>query len=219
MKIKNLQISSLATLDLELDITTPICILRGLYSDLALDLIRELIGDYNAIYDPDQFDDGHFVIHSDVEIDGKNYAACYIRNADFMGDNRLAVNFVPNSIEFSKDDTLEFIEKRKNRNVDSSNVFDRSKYNFNVENLPECDKLFTKFKRFVDELKQATANGDDRPIFIYDLIERLDASTDMTPILNELSALHRQVFISFCNSESAWKVEHEHIQMFSVKKL
>lgn len=115
MKIKNLQITS-STLDLELDIDKPICILRGQYAELVLDLVRELIGDYSSENDPDRVDDGHFVLHSDIEMDGKNYNICYIRNADFMGDNRIAANFVPNSFEFSEDDTIEFIDKCKARN-------------------------------------------------------------------------------------------------------
>jgi hypothetical protein len=142
MKIKNLQITS-STLDLELDINKPICILRGQYSDLVLDLVRELIGDYSSENDPDRVDDGHFVLHSDIEMDGKNYNVCYIRNADFMGDNRIAANFVPNSFEFSEDDTIEFIDKCKARNNNPSNILCGSIADLNVE--------------------------DYRPIFIYNI--------------------------------------------------
>ena len=76
MKIKNLAITSPSALDLELDVTSSVCLLRGEHSELALDLIRELIGDYGAKNDPDCYDDGHFVIHSDIEMDGKNYNVC-----------------------------------------------------------------------------------------------------------------------------------------------
>ncbi|MCI6971886.1 MAG: hypothetical protein MR916_05340 [Eubacterium sp.] len=118
MKIKNLTITSPSTLDLELDITSPICVFHGGHSELALDLIRELIGDHGEENDSDRFDDGHFVIHSDIEMDGKNYQVCYIRNADFMGDNRIAANFVPNSLDFSTDDTIEFMKKCGNQGID-----------------------------------------------------------------------------------------------------
>ena len=111
MKINNLQITSASALDFDLAITAPICILRGHYSDLVLDLTRELIGDYGAQNNPDRIDDGRFVIHADIEMDNKNYSVCYIRNADFMGDNRLAANFEPNSVHFSEDDTREFVDK------------------------------------------------------------------------------------------------------------
>ena len=141
MKIKNLAITSPSVLDFELDITSPICVLCGEYSALVLDLIRELTQDYGAETDPDSYDDGRFVIHSDIEMDGKNYNVCYIRNADFMGDNRIAANFMPNSFEFSMDDTEEFINKCNARNKDTNNVI----YNYKVCNIAK----------------------DDRPIFVY----------------------------------------------------
>ena len=168
MKIKNLQITSASTLDLELIMEKPICILHGEYSNLALDLIRELIGDYSAENDPDRFDDGHFVIHSDIEMDGKNYQICYIRNADFMGDNRIAANFIPNSLEYSKDDTLEFIDKCKLRNKDSSNVLDNTIIDIDTD--------------------------DDRPIFIYGLCEADDAAIYAS--LDILTQSGRQIFVS-----------------------
>ena len=102
---------------------------------------RELISDYGAKNNPDCYDDGHFVIHSNIEMDGKNYNVCYIRNADFMGDNRIAANFVPNSFEFSEDDTLEFLEKCKTRNKNLNNVVN----NYKIFSITE----------------------DDRPLFVY----------------------------------------------------
>jgi hypothetical protein len=141
MKIKNLTITSPSALDFELDITAPICVLQGEHSALVLDLVRELIGDYSSENDPDCYDDGHFVIHSDIEIDDKNYTVCYIRNADFMGDNRIAANFVPNSFEFSMDDTEEFIDKCNERNKNTNNAI----CNYKVFSIAE----------------------DDRPLFVY----------------------------------------------------
>ena len=141
MIIKNLVITSPSVLDFELDITSPICVLQGEHSALALDLVRELTQDYYSEADPDGYDDGHFIIHSDIEIDDKNYTVCYIRNADFMGDNRIAANFMPNSFEFSMDDTEEFIDKCNTRNKDTNNVI----CNYKVFSIAE----------------------DDRPLFVY----------------------------------------------------
>lgn len=122
MVIKHFQITSPASLDLSISPMAPVCLLHGEHSDLVLDLIRELIGDGNAEQDPDRLDDGRFVIHSDLEIDGKDYSVCYIRNADYMGDHRIAANFLPDSLAFSRDDTLEFLEKCSLRNKDMGNV-------------------------------------------------------------------------------------------------
>ena len=170
MKINNIQITSASAINIEFTATSPLCVLRGRYSDLALDLIRELIGDYGAQNDPDRVDDGRFVIHADIEIDNKSYNVCYIRNADFMGDNRLAVNFEANSIRFSEDDTREFVDK--------------------------CNE------------------DDHSPIFIYDYFDRLDEAIDITPVLDELASLGRQVFISVCAGYP--EIKHEKVQMVQV---
>ncbi len=123
MKINNISITSHTALDFELIGAKPITIFRGKHSTLALDLMREVIGDRNSKCDPDSVDDGRFIIHTDVDMDGKNYSVCYIRGADFIGDNRIAVNFKLNSIEYSEDDTMEFLEKCKEINSDCRPVF------------------------------------------------------------------------------------------------
>ncbi len=165
--------------------------LRGRYSDLALDLLRELIGDFGAQNDPDRVDDGRFVIHADIEMDNKNYDVCYIRNADFMGDNRLAVNFVPNNIRFSEDDTREFVDKCNERDTDNTNVLIKTADIFSSE--------------------------DDRPIFIYDYFDRLDEAIDIAPILDKLSSLGRQVFISVCTEYPCEKMAHKKVQIIKME--
>ena len=191
MKIKNFQITSASTIHVEFASTLPISVLRGRYSDLALDLLRELIGDYGAQNDPDRVDDGRFVIHADIEMDNKNYDVCYIRNADFMGDNRLAVNFVPNNIRFSKDDTREFVDKCNERDTDNTNVLIKTADIFSSE--------------------------DDRPIFIYDYFDRLDEAIDITPILDKLSSLGRQVFIAVCPNYPVEKLKHDEVQIVNTE--
>ena len=168
MKINNVRITSASTLNTEFTSTAPICAFCGRYSDLALDLLRELIGDYGAQNDPDRVDDGRFVIHADIEMDNKNYNVCYIRNVDFMGDNRLAVNFEPNSIRFSEDDTREFVKR--------------------------CDE------------------DGHSPVFIY-CLDRLDEAIDVTPMLDKLSSLGRQVFIAVCSNYPVEKLKHNAVQI------
>lgn len=187
MKINHFGITSASTLDVEFSLTLPICILHGRYSDLAIDLMRELIGDYGAQNDPDRVDDGRFVIHADIEMDGKKYSVCYIRNADFMGDNRLAVNFEPNSFHFSEDDTREFVDKCNERDKDYSNVL------IKTADIASC--------------------ADDRPIFIYDYFDRLDEAIDITPILDKLSSLGRQVFIAVCSNYPIENLKHNAAQI------
>ena len=150
MKIKNLTITSPSVLDLELDITSLVCLLYGKHSELALDLICELIGDYDAKNDPNCYDDGRFVIHPDIEMDGKNYNVCYIRNADFIGDNRIAANFVPNSLEYSENDTLEYLEKCKMFNKDLNNVV----YNYKIFSIAEDDRPLFVYCEDADDVSQ-----------------------------------------------------------------
>ena len=187
MKIKHFQITSASTLNIEFATTAPICVLRGRYSDLALDLVRELIGDCGAQNDPDRIDDGRFVIYANIEMDNKDYSVCYIRNADFMGDNRLAANFKPNSIHFSEDDTREFVDKCNERDVDNHNVL------IKTADISSCE--------------------DDRPIFIYDYFDRLDEAIDVTPMLDKLASLGRQVFIAVCPNYPIEKLKHDAVQI------
>ena len=187
MQLNNIQITSATTINFDISLTSPICALRGRYSDLALDLLRELIGDFGAQNDPDRIDDGRFVIHADIEMDNKNYDVCYIRNADFMGDNRLAVNFEPDSIGFSEDDTREFVDKCNERDTDNSNVLIKS------ADISSCE--------------------DDRPVFIYGYFDRLDEAIDIAPTLDKLSSLGRQVFIAVCSNYPIEKLKHDAVQI------
>ena len=188
MKVNNLLITSASSLNIDLTVTAPVCVLRGRYSELALDLIRELLGDYGAQNDPDRVDDGRFVIHAGIEMDNKNYNVCYIRNADFLSDNRLAVNFESNSIAFSEDDTRDFAHKCNERGAGNANVFVNT-----ADIIPR---------------------EDDRPVFIYDYFDRLDEATDITPVINKLASLGRQVFISVCSNYP--EINHEKVQTVQI---
>ena len=123
MKINSISITSQASLDFELKGTKPITILRGKNSSLALDLIREVIGERNFSCEQVDVDGGHFIIHTEVEMGEKNYSVCYIRNAESDGDNRIAVNFKPRSVEFSRADTMEFLEKSNETTAADRPVF------------------------------------------------------------------------------------------------
>lgn len=188
MKIKHFSVMSESTLNIAFAPASPVCVFCGRYSDLALDLMRELIGDFGSQNDPDRADDGRFVLHADIEIENKNYSVCYIRNADYLGDKRLAVNFEPNSIVFSEDDTRAFIDKCNERDTDDSNVL------IKTADIDVCD--------------------DDRPIFIYDYFDRLDQAIDMTPVLDKLASLGRQVFVSVCADYP--EIKHPKVQTVRV---
>lgn len=201
MHLTSLSITSATALNFDLTPSAPVCILRGRHSDLALDLIRELMGDYGAQNDPDRVDDGRFVIHADVQMDRKHYTVCYIRNADFMGDCRMAVNFQADATAFSTDDsrtaTREYLDKRAQRNTDCTNVLDASRLPPDPR-FAETDRRLVAFGQFLEQLPD-----DGRPVFLYGFLDRLDAATDISPLLDRLASLGRQVFIAVCSNYQA----------------
>ena len=202
MNIDQIQITS-NTLNLEFSPSRPISVLHGNYSDLTLDLIREVIGDCGTIESPDRINDGQFVIHADVEMDMENYSICYIRNSDFIGDRRLAVNFDIQSTEFSLNDTHEYESKLRKCNINDSNIFDLSKISIS-ENLSESDSWLASFEAFIGQLSEE----DCRPIIVYDFFDRIDEAIDTAPYLDKLASLGRQVFIAVCADYSVEKLNH-----------
>jgi hypothetical protein len=190
MNFKKIAISSKTALDFDCTLNSSVCVIHGRNSDLVLDLLRELMCDFNAQNDADRIDDGRFVIHADVEMDGKDYSVCCIRNADFLGDTRFAVNFDPNRTRFSEDDTKEYIHKCNERNSDNSNVM--------FKNITPSDQ------------------SDDRPIFIYDVLDHLDEAIDVAPFIKDLSDRKNQVFIAVCPSYPIEKLKHGDVQILKI---
>lgn len=213
MRFNQIQFTSDTALNCEFALTAPICVLCGRHADLALDLMRELIGDYGSTDDPDRVADGRFVLHSNIEMDDKIYNLCYIRNADFMGDHRIAANFQPNNIEFSVDDTNEFMCKCERRNIDDRNIFDKNKI-LTEPSLSESDLFIASFNAFLKQLP----DNDDRPLFIYDLFDRIDESIDIAPYLNALSKSGRQVFISSCSNFDQKKFKYSYVKRIDLTR-
>lgn len=190
MNIKKFQVST-SDFNAELTPAAPICFVRGNYSDCVLDLMRELIGNGESYTDLERVNDGFYVIHADIESEGKDYGICYIRNAEGSGDNRIGVNFTDGGKNFSKADTYEFLDKREDWAMDTSNVL-----------IGTAD------------LTSVTSKS---PIFIYDYFDRLDLGVDTSPMLDRLLGTGRQVFIAVCGSYPDEKMKHDGVQVFDVK--
>lgn len=190
MNIKKFQVST-SDFNAELTPAAPICFVRGNYSDCVLDLMRELIGNGESYTDLERVNDGFYVIHADIESEGKDYGICYIRNAEGSGDNRIGVNFTDGGINFSKADTYEFLDKREDWAMDTSNVL-----------IGTAD------------LTSVTSKS---PIFIYDYFDRLDLAIDTSPMLDRLLSVGKQVFIAVCGSYPDEKVKRDGVQVFDVK--
>ena len=197
MKISSLQITSPTAVDLSLEGSPSLCAVVGNYSALALDLIREALGDRTPKDSPDRVDDGSFVICTDLTIYGKEYSVCYIRNADFFGDCRIAVNFNEHSRTFSLDDTHEYLKRCEELDVGASNVLDSSHAFGGELPLAEGKQSLAALTAFAEHI---SSSSDRRPVFIYGVLDRIDEAVDITPCIKKLASSKRQVFISLSKS-------------------
>jgi len=81
-------------------------------------------------------------------------------------------------------------------------------------NLSECDYNIENFNRFIEIVKEETARGDTRPLYVFDFFERLDdKSTDITPFIDALASLGRQVFVSVSNTYPLERFESNKVQL------
>lgn len=208
MNIKSFQLTSATDLDLDLTVTAPVLVLCGRYSDGVLDLLRELVGGCRAEGACACLGDGQRVIHADVEMDGRTYDVCYIRNADAPGEGRVAVGFKAGSTEYSSDATVDFLRRCAARNQSDVNVIDLRHLNAR-DGLPACRHTIAAFRELVGRIPE----DDDRPVFLYGLFDRLDAAADVTPCLERLASLSRQVIVSVCASYPTERLERDGVQI------
>ena len=99
--------------------------------------------------------------------------------------------------------------KRDERN--SYNFF--NKYVANENNLSECDYNIENFNRFIEIVKEETAKGDARPLYIFNFFERLDETTNITPFIDALADLGKQVFVGVSNTYPLERFESDKVQV------
>ena len=88
-----------------------------------------------------------------------------------------------------------------------------NRYFKNDRNLSECDYNLENFLSFLDVVKTETQKGDSRPIYIYDFFERLDKATDITPLIDALASLGRQVFVGVSNTYPLERFKNNKVQV------
>lgn len=215
MKIKNSETSPELFPYTEFTNDQPICFLCGKRSDIALDLLRELIGSYDEQERINTCNDGCFVLYGAVEAEGKSYDICYIRNADGNGDSRIAVNCVPNSVRFSIEDTNEYIDRCGDKDIHARHMFKGAVFT-NDRLLGAGDHLIKQFKQYLHTVKADTQSGDDRPVFLYHFFDRIDESVDITPFLNDLASLGRQVFVAVSANYPPERLIEKNVQIVQI---
>lgn len=82
-----------------------------------------------------------------------------------------------------------------------------NRYFINDKNLSEQEYNVENFKCFLEIVKAETEKGDTRPICIFDFFDRLDEAVDITPFLEPLSALGRQVFVGVSEGYPIERIE------------
>ncbi len=190
----------------------PITVFCGNDSDLHLSLLNVLLGNYDQSDIIEKEESSLFLLHSDVKMDHKDYSVCYIYSK--TEPHRIGVNFSDDGMGCSPEDTKEYQEKALQRNVGDGNIFTLKPYAKN--SLPESKHRLMQLAIFYANAVTDTQNGDDRPLFIYDLFDHIDEAEDLTPWLNDLAALGRQVFIAVGDGYPTEKLNHPSVQILNL---
>ncbi len=212
MKVKRIDFNDSSG---EITLETPIMCFKGTNSDKYMLFIEAMTGTYRG----DQATGIHIphesIIHGCVEIDKKEYDICYIYSAD--AEHTMGVNFTKEKRFFSLPDTQEYEKKRRARNINTCHVFADEDMRSSTSCLPMSEKVLLSFEKFLTTLNIDTNNGDSRPIFIYHFFDRIDESVDVSPYIDELARLGRQVFIAVCPNYPTQKLKHNKVQVINVE--
>jgi len=78
--------------------------------------------------------------------------------------------------------------------------------------LSESDFHIACLEGFLAQICSDRMQNDDRPIFMFDLFDRIDEAVDLSPWLDRLALLGRQVFLSVGAGYSVDKLRHKGVQ-------
>jgi len=150
-----------------------------------------------------------FVSRVNFEFDGEDIELCGV-----LCDDQSFFVAVKDGEHFSAEQTQKVIAKLRSMKRDERNSYNfLNKYVANENNLSECDYNTANFNRFIEIVKEETAKGDARPIYIFNFFERLDESTDITPFIDALATLDRQVFVGVSNTYPIERFENGKVQL------
>lgn len=196
----------------------------GQDADLHLSLLGASVGNYDRIDIANGAKDPFYIIHTEVEAGDKQYNVCYIYDRD--EDHIVGANFKGDAINDEadfRDKTLEYKETVMERNTSMCNTF------FITDSkLPnKSSKIFAgesriismKLDAFINRVKKETISGNDSPLFIYDVFERIDEAVNVKPWLDRLATLGRQVFIAVGESYPAEKLNHPSVQVIKANDI
>ena len=195
----------------EIILGRPITCFKGNVSERYMLLIEAMTGTYRRDSSVSVAMPHESIIHGCVEIDKKEYDVCYIYSVD--AEHTMGVNFTKGKRFFSLPDTQEYEKKRRAQNINTCHIFADEDMRSSSACLPMSEKALLSFEKFLTTLKKDTNNGDFRPIFIYHFFDHIDESVDISPYINKLASLGRQVFIAVCSNYPIEKLKHDAVQI------
>ena len=207
MKIKSFTTTSPLFPSVSFESDKPVCFFAGV--SVFLHMMRCLLDGESDDTPIDESKERTFVSIVDFEIDGEDVELCGV-----LCDDQSFFVAVKDREHFSAERTEEVIVKLRSMKRDernSYNFFD--KYVANENNLSECDYNIANFNRFIEIVKEETAKGDARPLYIFNFFERLDEATNITPFIDALADLGRQVSVGVSNTYPIERFESDKVQL------
>ena len=185
----------------------PVYVFSG--SPIFLHMMRCLLDGESDNTPIDETKEQSFVSRVNFELYGEDIEMCGVlcnEQSFFVG--------VKDGERFSKERTEATIPELRKMKSDKKNSYHfLNTYVKNGNDLSECDYNIANFNRFIEIVKEETAKGDARPIYIFNFFERLDEATDITPFIDALAAIGRQVFVGISSNYPLEHFESDKVQV------
>ena len=189
------------------DETKPVCVFSG--QPIFLHMMRCLLDGESDNTPIDESKERTFVGRVNFEFNGE-----YIELCGVLCDDQSFFVGVKDGDHFSAEKTAATLSKLRKLKSDERNSYSfLNKYVENENNLSECDYNIENFNRFIETVKEVTAKADARPIYIFNFFERLDDATDITPFIDALADLGKQVFVGVSNTYPLERFESDKVQV------
>ena len=207
MKIKSFYTTSPIFEGGKIDDDKSVCVFAA--PAVFLHMMRCLLDEETDDTPIDESKERTFVSRVTFELDGEDIELCGV-----LCDDQSFFVAVKDGEHFSAERTQEVIAKLRSMKRDERNSYNFfNKYVANENNLSECDYNIANFNRFIEIVKEETAKGDTRPTYIFNFFERLDETTNITPFIDALASLGRQVFVGISNNYPIERFESDKVQL------
>ena len=200
MKIKSLEFEPALFKPASFPCNERVVLVCGQNADEFLDLIRITVGDVRSR----NITDSGCTVYSEVEFSDKSYDVCCMLNADGLGQHRIGVGFEPGSSSVAAASNEEYVSRISDQNTNGDNAFYAYRCNYDPSGpLSESDRALAELDRFIDCARLAAEVGDERPLFVYGVFERIDKSASRLNVVRTIASAGRQAFVSVSSPDEA----------------